>query len=175
MAQDGINDSRLQIQSLMLSDPTPNSFHLEQTAVAGNSGNYHPRLDAFNASLSLDGSENDVPYAYITLPAIHASKTTTIHVNQTVQITDLAAFNEYNAAILGSDSVKIRLKGRTKLHEMRFPTTTVDFDKVVTMKGQLHFLSPLLFSSRNLKKRREKKKVLTPQENQASTPSPASP
>ncbi|KAG7007882.1 ubiquitin carboxyl-terminal hydrolase [Physcia stellaris] len=135
MAQAGINDSRLQIQSVTLSDPTPNSFHLEQTAVAGNSGNYHPRLDAFNASLSLDGSEKDVPYAYITLPAIHASKTTTIRVNQTVQITDLAAFNEYNAALLGSASVKICLKGRTKLHEMRFPTTTVDFDKVVTMKG----------------------------------------
>lgn len=145
MAQDGINDSRLEIQSMMLSDPTPNSFHLEQTAIVDNNNNYHPRLDAFNASLSLHGSEKDVPYAYITLPAIHASKTATSHVNQIVQITNLNAFNEYTAAMLGSKSVQVRIKGRTKLHEMRFPTTTVNYDKVVTMKGRIHF-PPLLIS-----------------------------
>lgn len=144
ISQDGINGSTLEIQSLILSNPTPNSFHLEQTALIGNENSYHPRLDSFNASLSLhnpasqseNGEGKDVAYAYITLPAIHATKTATSYVNQTVQITDLDAFKSYNAAVLGGEEVQVRVKGRTDLHLMRFPTTAVDYDKVVTMKGQ---------------------------------------
>ena len=144
ISQDGINGSTLEIQSLILSDPMPTSFHLQQTSLIGNENTYHPRLDSFNASLSLynpesqseNGEEKDVPYAYITIPAIHATKTATTYVNQTVQITDMDAFNAYNAAVLGEEEVQVRVKGRTDLHLMRFPTTGVDYDKVVTMKGQ---------------------------------------
>ena len=137
ISQNGINHSTLQIQSLTLSNPTPSSFHLEQTALIGNENTYHPHLDSFNASLSLHDPERKdiVPYAYNTLPAIHATKTATSYVNQTVQITDLDAFNAYNAAVLGEEEVQVRVMGRTDLHLMRFPTTTVQYDKIVTMKG----------------------------------------
>ena len=95
---------------------------------------YHPRLDAFNASLSLDGA-NQPPYAYIELPAVHATKQATTYVNQTVQITDLDAFGAYSQQVLSSEEHKLNVKGKTTLHEMRFPTTTVNYDKTVTMKG----------------------------------------
>lgn len=135
IAQDGINGSSLDIQSLILSDPTPTSFHLEQTAVLGNNNTYHPNLDGFNASLSLDGAE---PYAYIQLPAVHATKTATTYVNQTVQITNIDAFNDYNLHVLGSEDFKQNVKGKTQLHEMKYPTITVDYHKTVTMKGKPH-------------------------------------
>ncbi|MCJ1464196.1 hypothetical protein MMC07_002809 [Pseudocyphellaria aurata] len=138
ISQDGIDDSTLEIQSLTLSDPTPESFHLEQTAIVGNDNRYHPRLDAFNASLSLDGPE-DKPYAYIELPAIHATAIATSYVNQTVKITDPEAFMNYNRITLINEEVKVAVRGRTPLHEMRFPTTTVDYNKVVTLKALNNF------------------------------------
>ena len=140
IAQDGINDSSLQIQSIVLTDPTPNSFHLEQTAIIGSNNSYHPHLDAFNASLGLDGA--DAPYAYVELPAIHATKEATSYVNQTVQITNSDAFDEYNLQVLSSEEFGLHVKGKTKLHEMRFPTTTVDYNKKATMKGKSGFISP---------------------------------
>lgn len=133
IAQDGINDSSLEIQSIKLTDPTPNSFHLEQTAIVGSNNSYHPRLDAFNASLGLDGT--NLPFAYIELPAIHATKEATSYVNQTVRIVNSDAFEDYNMQVLGSKNYKVQVKGKTKLHEMRFPTTTVDYNKKATMKG----------------------------------------
>ncbi|KAL8925629.1 MAG: hypothetical protein Q9172_002133 [Xanthocarpia lactea] len=134
MSQDGVNESTLEIQSLELSRPTADSFHLRQTAKLTNHHRYHPRLDAFNASLSVEGAE-DKPYAYVQLPAVHATETTFTHVDQEVQITDMDAFIDYNTQLLTKDSVDLVVKGRTKLHLMRLPDTTVDYHKTVNMKG----------------------------------------
>ncbi|KAI4194170.1 MAG: hypothetical protein LQ346_003750 [Caloplaca aetnensis] len=136
ISQDGVNDSTLEIQSLTLSNPTPTSFHLEQDALLTNHNKYHPRLDAFNASLSVGGGAGeDKPYAYVQLPAVHATETATTHVDQDVQITDMDAFVDYNTQLLTKESVDLVVNGRTKLHEMRFPVTTVDYHKTITMKG----------------------------------------
>ncbi|KAL2047328.1 hypothetical protein N7G274_001349 [Stereocaulon virgatum] len=132
ISQHNINDSTLTIQSLVLLNPTPDSFHLVQTSVVGNGSPYHPNMDAFNASLSLDGA---APYAYVEIPQIHATAQATTVVDQDVKITDLDAFNAYNVAVLQNENVKLKVKGRTALHEMGFPTATVNYDKSVTMKG----------------------------------------
>ncbi|KAL8940997.1 MAG: hypothetical protein Q9211_002002 [Gyalolechia sp. 1 TL-2023] len=134
IAQDGVNNSILEIQNLIFTNPTPNSFHLEQTAVLTNHNKYHPRLDAFNASLSVGGSE-DRPFAYVEIPAVHATETATTHLEQEVQIVDLEAFTDYNARLWANSSVDLVVKGKTKLHEMKFPTVTVDFRKRIKMRG----------------------------------------
>ncbi|KAL8966197.1 MAG: hypothetical protein Q9183_003479 [Haloplaca sp. 2 TL-2023] len=135
IAQDGVSDSSLEIQSLTLSDPKPNSFHLKQTAILENHSNYHPRLDAFNASLSVDGAE-DKPYAFIELPAVHATETATTMIDQDVEITDMEAFIGYNIQLVTKESVDLVVKGRTDLHQTALPTTTVDYDKTITLPGK---------------------------------------
>ena len=126
----------------MLSNPTPDSFHLKQTAVLGNKTPYHPRLDAFNASLSLAGPVIK-PYAYVNIPAIFASDPATTVIDQDVKITDNVQFANYTATVLSSESLSLSINGRTKLHEMSFPDTMVNYDKVVTMKGR----PPLILSN----------------------------
>ncbi|KAL6716796.1 hypothetical protein ACLMJK_004708 [Lecanora helva] len=132
ISQNYIDDSTLTIQSLVFSDPTPDSFHLKQTGIIGNKSPYHPNLDAFNASLSLDGG---APYAYVKIPKVHATRQATSIVDQEVSIVDLMAFTDYTTSVLQNEEVKVEVKGRTPLHEMSFPTTTVDYKKTATMKG----------------------------------------
>ena len=98
IAQHGINQSELTVNSLILSNPTPNSFHLSQNSTITNNSPYHPQLDAFNASLSLQGT--NTPYAYVELPHLHATQSGTNLIDQDVSITDLAAFTAYNIAVL---------------------------------------------------------------------------
>jgi len=100
--------------------------------VIGNNSPYHPNLDAFNASLSLDGGS---PYAYVEIPKVHATAHATTIVDQDVAVTDLQAFTDYTTSVLQNEEVKLDVKGRTALHEMRFPVTTVDYRKTATMKG----------------------------------------
>lgn len=85
--------------------------------------------------MSIAGQE-DKPYAYIEVPAINAQKVSTTLVNQTVQITDLDQFSAYNTLVLSNEKLGLSIHGKTPLHEMAFPATTVDYKKVVTMKGQ---------------------------------------
>ncbi|CAO1602539.1 hypothetical protein XANCAGTX0491_006149 [Xanthoria calcicola] len=96
ISQDGVHDSTLKIQSLTLSNPTATLFHLEQDALLTNHDKYYPRLDTFNASLSVSSAEEDRPYAYVQLPAVHATETTTTYIDQDVQITDMDLFVDYN-------------------------------------------------------------------------------
>ena len=135
-----MNKSTLTVTALALSNPTPKSFHLFQNSTIGNPSSYHPQLDAFNASLSLNGGK---PYGIVTLPHVHATKKAYTIVDQDVAITDMEAFTAYSAAVLGSDQVKLDVKGRTALHEMRFPTTHVDYHKTTTMAGKSDKYQPL--------------------------------
>ena len=132
IAQNGINKSVLTVNSLELSNPTSNSFHLTQNSTIVNNTPYHPQLDAFNASLSLHGSG---PYAYVELPHLHATQTGSNLIDQDVTITDLAAFTAYNVAVLNDESVQVDVDGKTTLHEMRFPDTTVTYNTTTTMNG----------------------------------------
>jgi len=133
------------VTSIVLSNPSETAFHLHQVSTSLNDSPYHPHLDAFNASLALEGSS---PYAYVTIPAIDAEANSTVIVDQDVAITDLKAFTDYNIALLQNEKVNIAIQGSTSLHEMKFPTTTVNFNKIVTINGSdpaphSHSLPPL--------------------------------
>ena len=118
-----------------VSEPTPDSFHIKQKLIIGNHNTYHPRLDAFNVSLSAGGTNK--PYAFVEMPAIHATEEATSYISQTVRIVDIEAFTEYNTLLVTREEVNLDIKGRTDLHLMRNPVTRVDYRKTVTMKGIL--------------------------------------
>lgn len=139
IAQNGINKSTLSISSLEVWDPTPDSFVIKERFIIGNHNIYHPRLDAFNVSLSADVSFSDGgpgrPFAFVELPAIYAKEQVTSDIEQVVRIIDVDAFTDYNKLILTSEEFRVDVRGRTGLHEMSNPVTTVDYRKTVTMKG----------------------------------------
>lgn len=132
IAQNGINSSTLIVNSLELSNPTSNGFHLTQNSTIINNTPYHPRLDSFNASLSLRGGD---AYAYVELPALHATQSGTNLIDQDVTLADPAAFTAYNVAVLNDESVQVDVNGSTRLHEMKFPDTTVAYNTTTTMNG----------------------------------------
>ncbi|MCJ1244257.1 hypothetical protein MMC30_001455 [Trapelia coarctata] len=146
IAQNGIDDSSLLVTSIVLSNPSETAFHLHQVSTSLNDSPYHPHLDAFNASLALEGNN---PYTYVTIPAIDAEANSTVIVDQDVAITDLKAFTDYNIALLQNEKINIAIQGSTSLHEMKFPTTTVNFNKVVTING-LNKLSGFNITSINI-------------------------
>lgn len=138
IAQKNVNDSTLDIQSMILTNPTPHSFDLQQQSVIRSGSSYHPRLDAFNATLSVEDAAIDKsPFASMQLPAVHATAEAQVNVNQIVQITDMGQFTDYTKVVLASEKYRIAVRGRIGLHESGLPATTVDYNKVVTLKGML--------------------------------------
>ncbi|MCJ1284287.1 hypothetical protein MMC26_003618 [Xylographa opegraphella] len=132
ITQSGIDNSTLNITSVSIANPTESSFFINQASLITSSSAYHPQLDAFNASLSLLGQ---APYAYVTIPAIHATATATADVNQVVQIANLSAFAAFTTALLNNETVALEVSGTTALHEMAFPETSVAYKKSVQLSG----------------------------------------
>lgn len=123
---------------MMITNPTPNSFDLQQRSVIRSSSSFHPRLDAFNATLSIaNGATTGAPFASVELPEVKASSETPVEIDQTVQITDLGQYTNFAKVVLGSEEYKLVVKGRTGLHQSGLRAITVDYNQMVTLKGKL--------------------------------------
>jgi len=127
---------------MIITDPTAHSLHLQQHSVIRSSSSLHPLLDAFNATLSLrDDKLGRSPFASVELPAVHATAETPVDVDQTVQIANLDQYGDFVKVVLASEKFKLAVDGKTGLHQSGLPATSVDYNKVVTLKGMLHVLA----------------------------------
>ena len=137
ISQDGINDATLEFKSIVITEPTSKSIHVAQDAVVHSSSSYHPTLDAFNVSLSMVGGQT---YGMLELPASQSGDSVATHVEQTVQLTDLDAFTQYNLALLTNKTFMPRVNGSTWLHEGSLPATYVIFDKSASINGESQYI-----------------------------------
>ncbi|KAJ5124073.1 uncharacterized protein N7515_007898 [Penicillium bovifimosum] len=133
IAQSAVNDSTLQIKSMIISDPTPESFHLDQQQILGTDSSYHPKIYEFDAEVSLGGA--DGPFATVTVPEVKSKDGAEIHVVQKVDLTDVDAFGDFNVAVMLQEELDLRIKGKPGLKQGGLPKTHVTYDKTVTMKG----------------------------------------
>lgn len=139
IAQDGVNDSSLEITQLEFTDPTPDTIVLSQVGILHSPSMYTPTLDPFNASsyLVTNGQYASSPMVIIPLPKIHAlhPKSTISVENQEVSIVSIDALSDYTTAVLSNEYVTTALVGKTKLHEGALPVITVNYNQTSTYKG----------------------------------------
>jgi len=139
IAQGDVNDATLTIDNQVVSNPTKDSIHLKIDSVSHSDSMFHPELDSFRASLSYCKSDDPAsaqpPFGHITIPSSIAGEDVPITVEQDMKITNMDEFIKYNIAVLTEEKFHILVSGDLDLHEGSLPTTTVDYDKVVTMKG----------------------------------------
>jgi hypothetical protein len=132
-AQHEINASTLEVTSQEVTNPNGDSVHLKLDSVIRSGSSYHPTVDSFRAALSIEGQE---PFLYIQVPEAKSEAETHITVEQDVKFTTLDAFSGYTKAVLGAETFKVHLDGKTKVHLKGLPAMDVDYNKVVTMKGE---------------------------------------
>lgn len=137
-AQHEINASTLEVTSQEVTDPTEEGVHLKLESVIRSGSSYHPTVDSFTASLSLEGKE---PFTNIVIPEAKSEAETHITVDQSVKFASLSAFSEYTKTVLGSEKFNVYLNGKTKVHLKGLPGMDVDYNKVVEMKGTYIFTS----------------------------------
>jgi hypothetical protein len=140
IAQSAVNDSTLKIKSMIITEPTPESFHLDQQQILGTDSSYHPKIYEFDAEVSLGGAP--VPFATVTVPEVKSKDGAEIHVVQKVDLTDVDAFGDYTTAVMLSEELELNIKGKPDLKQGGLPKTHVTYDQTVKMKGMFF---PTLF------------------------------
>lgn len=134
-AQKEINSSTLEVTNMEVTNPTPDSVHLKIDNTIRSDSSYHPTIEAFRAGLSLEGQE---PFIYIDIPEAKSEGETFITVEQDVNFADSDRFTAYTKTVLGSEELTINLDGRTTIHISGLPSTDVNYNKKITMKGLNH-------------------------------------
>ena len=131
-----MNGAELFMTYQMVLDPTPNSVHLDMVNKAISHTIFTPTLDSFDADLFLEDTLPDYKaFGTITIPGMHVMKEINTTINQVMQIKDMAQFSAYNTLVSQSENFRVAMKGKTKLHLGALPVVTVDFSKVIKMKG----------------------------------------
>jgi hypothetical protein len=118
---------------MVISDPTPDSFQLNQTQVLGSKSSYHPQIYEFDAEVSLGGAA--APFTTVTVPGVKSEDGAEIHVQQKVALSDSDAFGDYATAVMMNEEVSLNIYGRPGLKQGALPKTTVTYNKTVVMKG----------------------------------------
>jgi len=75
------------------------------------------------------------PFLYIQIPEAKADAETTITVEQDVKFASKDQFTNYNKLVMSSEEFNVYLSGSTKVHQKGLRAMTVDYNKVITMKG----------------------------------------
>lgn len=135
-AQKDVNDSRLEIRSMVLTSPTRDSLHLRLEELLHNDSGYHPVIDAFNASLFLEDTlPNIQPFTFIEVPRIRSEDVTPITIDQNIGIANMDQFTRYTKLVMNSEEYRLAIRGSTGLHQKGLRKINVDYNEVVTLKG----------------------------------------
>lgn len=117
-------------------DPTPDSVHLNMVTNTISHTIFTPTLDSFEADLFLENTLPDYKaFGTITIPGMHVAKELNTTVDQVMVIKDKTQFNAYNTLVSQSETFKVAMKGKTKLHLGALPVVEVVFSKVISMNG----------------------------------------
>jgi hypothetical protein len=134
IAQENIDDSTLEIKSMVISDPAPSSFQLNQTQVLGTHSIFHPNIYAFDATVSLLGAA--VPFSTVRVPQVKSNDGVEVPVNQRVELSDVSAFGDFATAVMLNEEIKLNIYGKPDLKQGGLPRISVTYNKTVTMKGK---------------------------------------
>jgi len=139
IAQDGVNDSHLELTDLQFLEPAPDSLVMSQKAILHSPSIYTPTLDPFSAAsyLVTNGTYSAEPMIYIPMPRIHAlhPKSNATVEPQRLPIHNIDQVTAYCIAVLSNENVTSALVGKTVLHEGKLPDTTVHYNTTLTYKG----------------------------------------
>ncbi|KAL2859943.1 DUF3712 domain-containing protein [Aspergillus lucknowensis] len=132
IAQGDINDSTLTVESMVITDPTPDGFQLNQKQVIGSGSIFHPKIYSFDADVSLQGSP---AFATVTVPEVQARDDAAVHVEQWVDLTDADQFAAFSTAVMMNEEFNLGVYGEPDLKLGALPKIDVTYNKTVTMKG----------------------------------------
>ncbi|KAE8358894.1 hypothetical protein BDV27DRAFT_60921 [Aspergillus caelatus] len=132
IAQGDINDSKLEVKSMTISEPTPNSFHVNQEQVIWTDSMYHPTIYSFNASVGLLGA---APFGIATIPQLKATDGVEVHVDQRLDLTDVSAFGDFAIAAMQNEYLGLNVYGKPDLKQSGLHKISVTYNHTATMKG----------------------------------------
>lgn len=93
-------------------------------------------IDPFAGDMYLEDTEDKTPFAVLNFPPTNANKHSVVNVDQHIEINNMDAFNKFNTWFVNNETLKIGIKGNTKVQPKGLSKKyDVTFHKVLEIKG----------------------------------------
>ncbi|KAJ3484863.1 hypothetical protein NLG97_g6952 [Lecanicillium saksenae] len=136
IAQDKINQAKLEIVAVKISNATPDSYQMTINSTISTDGTVKADIDPFAGDMYLEDTPDQTPFAVLNFPPTNANKHSNVNVDQLVKITNMDAFNKFNTWFVNNETLKIGIKGKTKVQPKGLSKKyDVTFHKVQEIKG----------------------------------------
>lgn len=136
IAQQKVNDAKLEIQGINVINTKPNSITLQVNSTITTDGSIKANIDAFEGVMYLEDLPGQTPFLNISFPATNGNKHQLINISQDITIEDHDAFNTFNIWFAANQTLNVTVYGKTKVKPSGLSKKFgVTFKKTINMNG----------------------------------------
>ncbi|KAJ9137880.1 DUF3712 domain protein [Pleurostoma richardsiae] len=141
IAQKKINEAKLTLQGIVVRNTQTQNFTMSINSTITTDGSQHATIDPFEGVMYLEDWAPQTPFATVMFPETNSNKLQAVNVTtQFVPILDLNAFTVFNTWLLVNESLRVTVKGHTKIKVRGISKKFgVNFKKTITMPGLSNF------------------------------------
>ncbi|PFH59792.1 hypothetical protein XA68_11871 [Ophiocordyceps unilateralis] len=140
VVQSKLDAAKLDIQGVAVLQTKANGYLMEINSTITTDGSVHADVEGFKGTLTLADVPDAKPFATLDFPPTTAESLSTVNISQPVQITDAAAFIQFNTLFYQGKSIRVRLHGNTKVKPRGTAREVdVDFTKFLEFNGLERF------------------------------------
>lgn len=149
IAQQRINDAKLTIQGINLSQTQSTNYTLSINSTIEADDSISATIDAFEGVMYLEDWEPQTPFARIQFPQTTSASQTVVNITQFTEVLDMNAFTVFNTWFLVNESINVSVEGDTQLQVKGLNRKyDVHFKKTVNMPALSNFNGTTVPSSR---------------------------
>ncbi|KAJ2976990.1 hypothetical protein NQ176_g4624 [Zarea fungicola] len=136
IAQDKINQAKLEIVSVKITNAAPNSFTMDISSTISTDGTVKANIQPFKGAMYLPDAPNKSPFTILDFPPTNANKHSWVNFTQDITVGDIDAFEQFNTWFVNNKTLNIGIKGDTRVQPAGLDKTyPVTFQKTLPTSG----------------------------------------
>ncbi|KAJ2897056.1 hypothetical protein MKZ38_005006 [Zalerion maritima] len=140
IAQKKLDDAELTIEGIQVSNAIEDSMTMSINSTIYADDSIHATIEGFRGDMYLEDLEGHEPFASVDFPETTTASVQTVNITQNTAITNPDALATFNTWLIMNDTVRITVKGDTKVHVKGLSKAYgVTFKKTLEMKGMKNF------------------------------------
>ncbi|KAM0332282.1 hypothetical protein ACHAQA_002558 [Verticillium albo-atrum] len=140
IAQSKLDHAELTVDGIIVTKTEDNQFNMAINSTIRSKGGVKAKIAPFNAVMYLEDIESHIPFVHLDFPETESVKLQTVNTSQVVEIPDMDAFTTFNTWLLGNETLRVTVEGKTHVSVSGISRNYgVTFKKTMELVGLNHF------------------------------------
>ncbi|KAM0276114.1 hypothetical protein ACHAQH_007088 [Verticillium albo-atrum] len=140
IAQSKLDHAKLTVDGIIVTQTEENKFNMAINSTIRAKDGVKAKIAPFQAVMYLEDIESHTPFVYLDFPETESVKLQTVNTTQEVTIPDMDAFTTFNTWLLGNETLRVTVEGKTHVRVNGISRNYgVTFKKTMELTGLNHF------------------------------------